>query len=209
MCRQLRYLGVPAVVEIHRVGYPVKQSFADFVKRYRCIGFAHPALLSEQLPLAEVCTNLVKMAEAQAAAAPLRRGGAPSATPAASGWFDPVAPLVQLGKSKVFMRRELLPLMERPRRAARGKAAVRVQAYARRRVARRVLALLKAHCLGFVDVLDMMEPPEQLEAAVSVAVRLGEAAGRLDALVVVWEQHAMRPSICDTTERCYAQVASR
>ena len=81
--RQMRYLGVNAVVEINRVGYPSKFLMKDFIRRYRCIAFDQPQLLAESLGSRQVCTNLMNVA-----------GG-----DLATGWFNDLD--VQMGKTKV------------------------------------------------------------------------------------------------------------
>lgn len=183
VCRQLRYLGVPAVVEINRVGYPVKYTMRDFVGRYRCIAFDQPALIAKSLEHRVICKNLLQVAEA--ISAPLHNDGAPGSfarrsgatTPhttaasavagsgAAGSWLQGEAPLVQLGATKVFLKRELLQQLERPRRGARAKAAVCVQKYARRRICRRVLELVRRHAEAAEAARELTDTPEEAEAA--------------------------------------------
>ena len=42
VCRQMRYLGVHSVIEINRVGYPVKMLFDDFVRKYVAAALQFP-----------------------------------------------------------------------------------------------------------------------------------------------------------------------
>ena len=61
---------------------------------------------------------------------------------------------------KIFLRHYLLSHIERPRRLARGKAAVYVQKCARRRLARLIAAVVKSHVTCLVAVraaLDRLE----------------------------------------------------
>ena len=195
VCRQLRYLGVPAVVEINRVGYPVKYTMRDFVGRYRCIAFDQPALIAESLEPRVICQSLLRVAEA--ISAPLHNNGGPgnstrqsgAATPrtaaatavarggAVGSWLDGEAPLAQLGATKVFLKRELLPQLERPRRGARAKGAVCVQKFARRRIGQRVLELVRRHADAARAVRELTDKPEEAEAAAEKQVSRARTIG--------------------------------
>ena len=47
------------VVEINRVGWPVKMLFEDFKRKYRCLSFDQPQLIADSVPMAEQCVNLL------------------------------------------------------------------------------------------------------------------------------------------------------
>ena len=135
--RQLRYTGVHAVVDIHRAGYPIKYSFGDFVKRYRCMAFDQPQLIAESLPHEKVVANLLGVAHRAAAADPK------SGESADEEWVKALR--VQMGKTRVFMRADVVRHVEKPRHAARGRAAACVQRYARKRLRRRIARLWRKH----------------------------------------------------------------
>ena len=57
-----------------------------------------------------------------------------------------------MGKTKIFMRDEVLKHIEAPRRAVWGRAGRYLQAGARRRIARRTVALLHIHVPAVSEV---------------------------------------------------------
>ena len=173
VARQLRYLGVHAVVEINRLGYPIKYPDPDFRKRYRCIAFHLPDQIADELDDKTVCTNILRIAQELAG-------------PDTPDWLG--EKLVQVGKTKGFMRTEVLKFLERPRKEARSRAAVCAQKYVRRRIARRVIRLLAAHCGQLVNVRNELDRPDEDRRAEAILERLGDAGAELDALGIIWEK---------------------
>ena len=103
IARQLRYTGVSAVVEIQRSGYPISLPKADFIKRYRSCAFSDAALTSADLPVDTLCANVLSSIE--------------SLLCLETSWLDTL--VVQLGKSKIFLREEaVVPSTARSKRAA-------------------------------------------------------------------------------------------
>ena len=119
VARQLRYLGVNAVVEINRRGYPVKQLFEDFIRKYRCIAFDEP--------------HRLKGERAAVVASLLEKASLPKDGP--SGWGT--TRTIQIGKTKVFLKPEIVPILEKPRRP-RGSRRPSRSRRTRRRLARRI-----------------------------------------------------------------------
>ena len=74
------------------------------------------------------------------------------------------------------MRHYLLAEMERPRRAARGKAAVSVQKFARRFLACKVTAVVRAHVKCLVEVRAVLERLETDRSAEAIGKVLVESA---------------------------------
>jgi len=171
--RQMRYLGVHAVVEINRVGYPAKFIMKDFIRRYRCVAFDQPKMLSPELPERAICKNLVNVAGGEKA----------------GEWFKELA--VQLGKTKIFMRHYLLAEMERPRRAARGKASISVQKFARRWLACKVTAVVRAHVRALVEVRAVLDKLDDDRSAVAIGKLLIQSKEKLEKLAAVWDACAL------------------
>ena len=186
MCRQLRYLGVHAVVEINRVGFPVKQTFEDFVRKFRCIAFDKPSLIAESLPPSDVCVNLL-------AVAGLEREGP-------GGWE--ATRLVQIGKTKVFLRNEALPILDKPRRLARNRAAACVQKFARRRIASHVRYFVRIHRFGADAVRTVLDRPDPDSKAATIQARIGDAGLVLDELIAVHDQSALPMQLAPSLVRC-------
>ncbi|KAL1518830.1 hypothetical protein AB1Y20_003107 [Prymnesium parvum] len=174
---QMRYQGVHAVVEINRVGYPAKFVMKEFIRRYRCIAFDQPALLSEKLGESAICNNLIKVA----------------AGSKVNEWFSSLN--IQAGLTKVFMRNELLQQLERPRRAARGKAALSVQKFARRRLARRVAAMVRLHVARLRGVHAALRRLSDDRSAAAVEKVLLESREKLEALAEIWEASTLPPTL--------------
>ena len=189
VCRQMRYLGVHAVIEINRVGYPVKMLFEDFVRKYRCIAFDTPKYIADTLPRGEVCTNLLKRAG-------LEQDGE-------KGWGT--LRTVQMGKTKIFMKPEIVPLLDVPRRAARVKAAISVQAFARRRICRRIRMFVRVHAMGVKAVRNVLDRPDPDQKAETIENRVADSGMVLDELIAVCEQSTLPISLAPILERCEAR----
>ena len=139
--RQLRYTGVASVVKIQRSGYPVSMPHTDFIGRYRCIALTRPDLLRG--PPSVVCAAL------------LESGPRLAELDASVNWLGSKA--AQVGKTRIFMRDEVVRSLERPRLEATRKAAVALQRRARGRMARRVAAVVHMHHRGVTKVRGRME----------------------------------------------------
>ena len=186
--RQLKYTGVHSVVDIHRAGYPIKFTMGDFVKRYRCIAFDQPRLISDKLPDQERSVNLLNLAHKLATADP--KSGEKGERP----WLESMR--VQLGKTRVFMRGDIVKHIEKPRHAAQTRAAICVQRYARTRLIRRVAKLTTQHkaLAGAVKTaLAGEEGKTTGRAAAMVQRRLDDAGALLDRLLAVWQKAAVSP----------------
>ena len=129
IARQLRYTGVAAVVEIQRSGYPISLPKADFVRRYRSCVFSEPALVDPALPIDTLCTNVLDTLQQL-----LGLGGS---------WLGELS--VQLGKTKIFLREEIVREIEKAREAIWEEAASAAQRVGRGRITRKATGLLRAH----------------------------------------------------------------
>ena len=163
--RQLRYTGVAAVVEIQRSGYPISYSHSNFIGRYRCVAFDKPELLSKETSdPKECCAGILNYAQQ------LAGDSAPK-----EPWLESL--LAQVGATKVWMRAEVLNVLEVPRRSVTGRAAVACQRLARGIAARKLFQVAVKHASGV--------------AAVRVCLANKDVAGAeaaLDALHVQWER---------------------
>mmetsp|Transcript_29462 Transcript_29462/g.48834 ORF Transcript_29462/g.48834 Transcript_29462/m.48834 type:complete len:1439 (-) Transcript_29462:104-4420(-) len=157
--RQLRYTGVASVVEIQRCGYPISLPKADFITRYRCCGFSNAASLDKTLSADEICTNLLHSGQALLGYEK-------------SDWLS--SHVVQLGKSKVFLREEVVKQLEKAREAIWDEGALHVQRASHRRVARRALALARAHKAGVSAVRAAVAARATADASSALAAVKGE-----------------------------------
>ena len=160
--------------------------FEDFVRKYRCIAFDSPKLLAPSLDQAEVVVNLLERAG-------LGRDGP-------HGWAQ--TKIVQVGRSKVFLKNETLPILDKPRRLARMKATVVVQACARRRLARRVRHFVRVHRFRFDSVRHALDRPDPDQKAATIEARIGDVGLVLDELIEVHDQSALPMSIALVLTRC-------
>lgn len=134
MTRQLQYTGCSAVVQIQRSGYPVSFVLKDFVATYRCIAFREPKLIQEDLPNAEIVKNLLVYGQAQSVEKDL------------PGWLTKEADLrVQIGKTKVFMRDDVLKHLEAPKNEVHGGASLVIQTAQRRHAVMRSMGAVNFH----------------------------------------------------------------
>jgi len=133
VARQLRYTGVAAVVEIQRSGYPISLPKSDFVSRYRSCAFSAPEQIAATLSEDEKCTNLLMMIQ-QLQGLEVENG---------EDWISLLK--VQLGKTKVFLREEVVKHIEKAREAIFEEGAASVQRAARGLIARRIVKLAASH----------------------------------------------------------------
>ena len=92
---------------------------------------------------------------------------------------------IQVGKTKIFMRDEVLKHIEAPRRAVWGRAGRYLQAGARRRIARRTVALLRIHVPAVSEV--------RAELGRKTFEGCSAAYERLDVLSAAWEAADINP----------------
>jgi len=165
VARQLRYTGVAAVVEIQRSGYPISYSHSNFIGRYRCIAFNKPEILAKaQADPMACCTGILRYAQE------LAGDEAPK-----ESWLDSL--LAQVGATKVWMRAEVLNVLEVPRRSVTGRAATACQRLARGIAARRLFLVAVRHASAV--------------AAVRLCLSKKDVAGAeaaLDSLHAQWEK---------------------
>ena len=131
--RQLRYTGVGAVVEIQRSGYPISIAHNDFINRYRCIAMDHATqILGTALKEpGRACENL------------LRAGPKLAKLEGSVDWLG--AKVAVVGKTRVFMKDEVVRALEAPRLEATTKATYIVQRFARAFIARCIFRILTMH----------------------------------------------------------------
>ena len=153
MTRQLAYTGCTAVVEIQRSGYPVSFVHSEFVRQYRCIAFDAPKILDETLPSSIIVKGLLEYAQQLA-----------------GGTEDLIATLrVQVGKTKVFMRDDVLRILEAPRREVVGRAATSVQRYTRGYLTQQAMGNVTFHRRAVVEIRAAIEKRDTKEAEAKVA----------------------------------------
>ena len=145
MSRQLAYTGCSAVVEIQRSGYPVSFVLKDFVATYRCIAFREPQLIADTLPNAEIVANL------------LSYGQKMSVEKDEPGWLTEKGGLrVQVGKTKVFMRDDVLKHLEGPKNEVHGGAALVVQTSQRRHMVQKSMAAVNFHRTAVKEIKEAL-----------------------------------------------------
>ena len=141
---QLRCAGVVEAVRVSRVGYPQRYNHSQFVSRYRTLG------LREMKKAAKSSSRKVKpvvvLVEAiarkmtditdkspSAKSAPLKKDRKSSSESS----VDLSAVGIQVGKTKVFLRRRAFDILEQMRKGHMANAAIKVQTIARGYIHRR------------------------------------------------------------------------
>jgi len=151
--RQLRYTGCSAVVEIQRSGYPISFQHHEFVRQYRCIAFDRPDLLNDKsLSSAAVCKNILDYAQQEHST---EKGG--------ESWLKSLR--VQIGRTKIFMRDDVLKVLEPPRQAVIGRAALAVQRFARSYLVKKSLATMRFHFVAVAAIKTALEKKDVKTAA--------------------------------------------
>ena len=110
---------------------------------------------------------------------------------------------MQLGTTKIFMKPEVAAMLDAPRRAARGRATLAVQAFARRRLARRVVSFGRAHAAADAAARAVLDLPLADHAVETIEVRIGDAAFKLDELIEIHEQSHLPMSLAPLLGRCH------
>ncbi len=166
--RQLRYTGVGAVVEIQRSGYPISLPKSDFIARYRCCVFAEPHLMAAELSEDDKCKNLLNAIR--------------SLLGIEADWLALLQ--VQLGKTKVFLREDVVKGIEKAREAIFEEGAHAVQKAARGLIGRRIFKLVKEHAVNAKRVKDALAAREPKVAAAA-----------FEKLQAVWDASGVAPGI--------------
>ena len=135
---QLRCAGVVEAVRVSRVGYPQRYSHSQFVSRYRTLGLremkkaAKSSSRKVKPVVVLVDTIAKKMVEI------IDKSTAQSITPnkkdkksSSSEKVDLLTVGIQVGKTKVFLRRRAFDILEKMRKDFMATAAIKVQAIAR------------------------------------------------------------------------------
>ena len=134
---QLRCAGVVEAVRVSRVGYPQRYNHSQFVSRYRTLG------LREMKKAAKSSSRKVKPVVALVDAiakkmvdiidkspqSPSKKDKKSSSS--SSEKVDLLAVGIQVGKTKVFLRRKAFDILEKMRKDYMATAAIKVQAIAR------------------------------------------------------------------------------
>jgi len=154
--RQLRYTGCSAVVEIQRSGYPVSFSHADFVRQYRCIAFEQPALIDATLGNTTIARNILEYVQKEHSTAKLEEA-----------WLTSLK--VQVGRTKVFMRDEVLRMLELPRTSVLGRAALCVQRYGRTYLVARAVSSVRFHFVAVAAIKKAIEDKNVQMASAKMA----------------------------------------
>lgn len=141
---QLRCAGVVEAVRVSRVGYPQRYNHSQFVSRYRTLG------LREMKKAAKSSSRKVKpvvvLVDAIARKMVDIMDRSPSANKSSSdgrksssseGMVDLLAVGIQVGKTKVFLRRRAFDILEQMRKGHMATAAIKVQVIARGYIHRR------------------------------------------------------------------------
>jgi myosin heavy subunit len=181
MARQLRYTGVSAVVEIQRSGYPISLPKADFIARYRCCAFSFPDKMAKSLTPDVICSNLLDIIQELIGSEPGK-------------WTKSMA--AQMGKTKVFMREEVVKQLEAARDAVWAEGASGIQRAARARIAWRTVSLARTHKKLAV----------QLRAAIDKKA-LKEASQLLDEIKATWSKASVSVAAAPALRAAHREVA--
>lgn len=126
--RQLQNTGIIETVRIRRDGFPVRLQFDEFLRRYQLLAFPLSAAID---PTKQVCTELL---------ANLTQRGVLS--PSAPKHFKDSPPAWVIGKTRVFMKQDVVDQLKSDLERCR-EAAVICQKHIRRYLCRNTLSMLK------------------------------------------------------------------
>jgi len=131
---QLRCAGVVEAVRVSRVGYPQRYSHSQFISRYRTLGIREMKKAAKAKtkvkPIAVLVDTIAKkmaLIDSKASSADEKVGKKSKS----DGKVDLLAIGVQVGKTKVFLRRRAFDIIEKMRKDFMVSAARKVQAVAR------------------------------------------------------------------------------
>jgi len=113
--------------------------------------------------------------------------------------------LVQVGKTKIFIKggeggERVIHFLEKPRLAARGKAAYAIQRHCRRRLLQRVALLRLRQTQYVVRVREALDAPDADRRAATIERRLGKAMDELDELSLVWDTAGLLDCVSPSVE---------
>lgn len=143
---QLRCAGVVEAVRVSRVGYPQRYSHSQFVSRYRTLGSREMKKAAKSSSrkvkpvvvlvdtIAKKMMEIIDKSGTQATAATSDKKSKSSSS---GDKVDLLAVGIQVGKTKVFLRRRAFDILEKMRKDFMATAAIKVQAIARGYIHRR------------------------------------------------------------------------
>lgn len=137
---QLRYAGVIEAVRVSRVGYPQRYSHQAFVSRYGILGLQELKKAQRAAKRTKPVIVLVNALSKQLWTVQCKRNGESKESEEAvkkDHSPDLISVGLQVGKTKVFLRRQAYEIIEQLRTTKLGDAATRVQAVGRGYVDRR------------------------------------------------------------------------
>ena len=150
---QLRCAGVVEAVRVSRAGYPQRYTHSAFTNRYRILGLRELKKASRatkrkrpvDVIVAAVARQVVESEndDKEETMEENKTRGKKGAKGAKEEPVDLVAVGLQVGKTKVFLRRKAYEIIERMRSRHMAQAAVRIQTVARRYVALRDYATMR------------------------------------------------------------------
>ena len=138
---QLRCAGVVEAVRVSRVGYPQRYSHSQFLSRYRTLGLremkkAAKSSSRKVKPVVVLVDTIAKKMQEIMNKSDASPGSTPKpkdkkSSSSSSDKVDLLAIGIQVGKTKVFLRRRAFDILERMRKDFMAQAAIKVQAIAR------------------------------------------------------------------------------
>jgi len=146
---QLRCAGVVEAVRVSRVGYPQRYNHSQFVSRYRTLGLREMKKAAKSssrkvkpvvILVDTIAKKMVDILEktSSSAASPTKKKDKKSSS--GEKKVDLLAVGIQVGKTKVFLRRRAFDILEKMRKDFMATAAIKVQAIARGYIHHRTFA---------------------------------------------------------------------
>jgi len=145
---QLRCAGVVEAVRVSRVGYPQRYNHSQFVSRYRTLGLCEmkkaaksssrkvkPVVVLVDAIARKMVDTIDRSLSANKSPPPMKKDGRKSNS--SEGTVDLMAVGMQVGKTKVFLRRRAFDILEQMRKGHMATAAVKIQVIARGYIHRR------------------------------------------------------------------------
>ncbi len=128
---QLRCAGVVEAVRVSRVGYPQRYSHSQFISRYRTLGMREMKKAAKAKTKVKPIAVLVDAIAKKMALTDSKVSSADEKNSKSHNKVDLLAIGVQVGKTKVFLRRRAFDIIEKMRKDFMVSAAMKVQAVAR------------------------------------------------------------------------------
>lgn len=202
---QLRYAGVIEAVRVSRVGYPQRYSHQAFVARYGILGLQELKKAQRAAKRTKPVITLVNALSSQLWTVQCKRGGESKVSEEDTKKYqspDLSSVGIQVGKTKVFLRRQAYEIIEQLRGTKMGDAATRMQAVGRGYVERREYqstrnSAITLQCLVRMQVAAIVVHNMRLNhraRRIQTIFRKVAARKRYDALlaVVKWIQKVQR-----------------